>query len=295
MRRPFIRLVLTCSALATVLSACSTFDPDSQSPVAVYKNEEFSTTTTFSREYDASPDETCEAARRTLLSQGYLITQQKPEMVTGRKSFQPEKDSHVEIEFHVVCAASGADGKSATAFANAVQDRYIVKKNANSASLGVSAFGSLSLPFGASDDSLSKIGSETITGRNFYYRFFSLTAQYLDLVPKIPAATTNTTPVATTNTIPVATTNTIPVATTNTIPVATTNITPVATTNITPVATTNTIPVATTNITPVATTNTTPVATTNTTPVATTNTTPVATTTAAPPTAPDINLTPAEH
>ena len=53
------------------------------------------------------------------------------------------------------------------------------KSRANSASVGVSALGSLSLPFSSSTDSLVKIGSETIAKRSFYDSFFELLESYL--------------------------------------------------------------------------------------------------------------------
>ncbi|MEG1456591.1 MAG: DUF2242 domain-containing protein, partial [Comamonas sp.] len=53
------------------------------------------------------------------------------------------------------------------------------KKSANSASLGVGALGSLSLPFAASNDSMVKVGSETIAVDAFYENFFDLVKRFL--------------------------------------------------------------------------------------------------------------------
>ena len=135
-----------------------------------------STTTTHARSYAASPANTCEAARRALLSQGFVINAADAEHVKGRKNFQPDSQVHVEIELGVVCAPEGATGRKTIAFVNALQDRYALKKSNNSASVGVGAFGSLSLPFSSSDDSLVKVASETITAAPFYDRFFALGA-----------------------------------------------------------------------------------------------------------------------
>lgn len=174
MHRPTLALFLTL-----VLSACST------SPTrGVYSQEKFDSTETFAHSFEAPPAQTCEAARRTLLSQGYLIALATGEQVTARKSFQPGQDAHVEIEFHVVCAADGRTGRSAIAFANAVQDRYTPKKINNSASVGVGALGSLSVPLMSSDDALVRVASETISSVGFYERFFDLLGHYLsDVVP----------------------------------------------------------------------------------------------------------------
>jgi hypothetical protein len=107
-----------------------------------YEPEEFDSTTTHTRNYAATEAQTCEAARRALLSQGYMITAANADLVTGRKSFQPAAEVHVEVEFRVVCALEGGKGgratkatsKSTVAFATALQDRYGIKKVNNSAS-----------------------------------------------------------------------------------------------------------------------------------------------------------------
>ncbi|CAN5398080.1 hypothetical protein BH11PSE9_BH11PSE9_39100 [soil metagenome] len=156
---------------------------------ARFQPEQFGSTTTHSRNYPASEAMTCEAARRALLSQGYVITLADADHINGKKYFQPDAEVHVEIEFHVVCAPDGRRGKKTTAFVNALQDRYALKKSNNSASLGVGALGSLSVPFTSSDDSLVKVASETITNEPFYERFFALMQRYLsaDILDDAPA------------------------------------------------------------------------------------------------------------
>jgi hypothetical protein len=79
----------------------------------------------------------------------------------------------------VVCAEDGSAGHHATVFANALQDRYALKKTNNSASLGVGVLGSVSMPIGSSDDSMVKVASETVTAQKFYERFFTLVEQFL--------------------------------------------------------------------------------------------------------------------
>lgn len=148
----------------------------------VYDPEEFDSTTTHSRSYAATEAQTCEAARRALLSQGYLVTAANADLVTGRKSFQPANEVHVEVEFRVVCArdeaAKGGPRKS-IAFATALQDRYGMKKTNNAASVGVGVIGSLSLPFSSGDDAMIKVASETLTDERFYDRFYALLDRYL--------------------------------------------------------------------------------------------------------------------
>lgn len=156
-----------------------------------YEPEEFGSTTTHSRSYEATEAQTCEAARRALLSQGYLITASNADLVAGRKSFQPTNEVHVEVEFRVVCARDVTNGATPTrpgtiAFVSALQDRYSLKKTNNSASVGVGVIGSLSLPFSASDDALVKVASETLTDERFYDRFYALLERFL--APQDPGA-----------------------------------------------------------------------------------------------------------
>ncbi|MEF7614654.1 DUF2242 domain-containing protein [Aquincola sp. MAHUQ-54] len=150
--------------------------------------ETFQSDDTHARQYDATDAQACEAARRALLSQGYLVGTARTDFVNGRKNFQPERETHVEIDLRVVCAREGDQGETAVVFVSALQDRYTLKKSSSSASLGVGAIGSLSLPFSASDDSMVKVASETIADGSFYERFFALIDRYLERAGPPPVA-----------------------------------------------------------------------------------------------------------
>ncbi len=160
-------------SLAGLLTACG-------GPVRAFASqEEFSSTVTYSRLFDATAAQTCEAARRALLSQGYIISSAREDLIEGKKSFQPEPESHLQMEIRVVCAPDSPDGKVSLGFVTALQDVYALKKSNNSASLGVGAFGSVSLPFSSSNDAMVKVGSKTISTAAFYDRFFDLVKRYL--------------------------------------------------------------------------------------------------------------------
>ncbi|MBS0426259.1 MAG: DUF2242 domain-containing protein [Proteobacteria bacterium] len=161
---------------ALLLAACGSSGPR---PVKHYDPEAFDSTTTHTRTYGVAQGRTCEAARRALLSQGYLITTATAEQVIGRKNFQPEGEVHLEVEFRVVCANEQGDERGSIAFATAVQERYELKKVNSSASVGVGAIGSVSLPFNASNDAMVKVASQTLTDEGFYERFFTLIERYL--------------------------------------------------------------------------------------------------------------------
>ncbi|QPF71507.1 DUF2242 domain-containing protein [Roseateles sp. DAIF2] len=174
LRRSAACLIGLLSALA--LAGCAVLDSaaGSRPRKPVYQNERFQADETFSRLFDASLDETCEAARRALLSQGYVISQAGGGLVNGSKRFQPEGEVHVEISFNIVCVPDGRGEQLSTAYVSAQQDRYVLKKNPNSTSIGVSAIGSISMPLSSTQDSLVKVASETIPAGEFYDRFFAL-------------------------------------------------------------------------------------------------------------------------
>jgi hypothetical protein len=143
--------------------------------------EDFGSVTTYSRLFDATPVETCEASRRALLSQGYVISSSAKEMVEGSKNFQPEPESHLQMVVRVVCVPEADNGKVSLGFVTATQDTFSLRKTNNSASLGVGAIGSVSLPFSSTSESLVKVGSETIAKAAFYENFFDLVKRYLVL------------------------------------------------------------------------------------------------------------------
>ncbi|RQR35313.1 MULTISPECIES: DUF2242 domain-containing protein [unclassified Burkholderia] len=179
MHNRFRLFSVSCAlAAATVLAACSS------PPKPIYQQEQFDAASSpYAHTFRSKSDAACEAARRALLSQGYVVSSSRNDAVDGSKNFQPSNDMHVVIEFHVVCADANADGTSSIAYVNAVQDRYTLKKSNTSASVGLSVFGSLSLPIGSSDDALVKTASETIPAGVFYERFFNLVEHFLKIDP----------------------------------------------------------------------------------------------------------------
>ncbi|MDF9757893.1 hypothetical protein ACVWY1_003165 [Pseudomonas sp. TE6288] len=157
----------------------------SSKKAAVYEHENFDDSGTFSRTFASSEAGSCEAARRALLSQGYIITSSDANQVAGNKSFQQNAENHLQISFNITCVPDMSDKQRSTMFANALQDRYALKKSNTSASLGVGVLGSVSMPIGSTDDSMVKVASETVTAAQFYDRYFALVESYLPK-PKKP-------------------------------------------------------------------------------------------------------------
>ena len=78
------------AVMAALLSACSSGPSSSSKSALVYQTERFKADETYSRLFDGNATDTCEAARRALLSQGYVISAASKGLVTGAKRFQPE-------------------------------------------------------------------------------------------------------------------------------------------------------------------------------------------------------------
>lgn len=172
------RTLITTALLPLVLAGCGGRAADS-----TVLRETFDSGDTFSRTVDGKPAEACEAARRTLLSQGYAVARADDSTVEGNKNFQPRDDEHEQLVLRISCAPRGSQ---ALVFVSAVQDRYALKKSPTSASVGVGAIGSVSLPFGSNDDSLVKVASSTVVDAAFYKRFFERLQQYLPAAAAAP-------------------------------------------------------------------------------------------------------------
>lgn len=169
---------------ALLLAGCGALHtprPAEKAPI-----EAFDATDRFSRTVVQPPAAACQAARLALLSQGYLVSTVQNDELRGRKNFQPKADSHAEVEIHVVCAATGEPGSSSV-FVSALQEHYELKKSSNSASVGVPALASLSLPFSLGTDSMVKTASETIEAERFYDRFFEVLERYLGSPTALPS------------------------------------------------------------------------------------------------------------
>lgn len=168
-------VALACAT--ALLAGCAALPTGPQGPQA--PQEKFGSLATYSRLFDATPAQTCEASRRALLSQGYIINTSSAELVEGKKNFQPGSETHMQMVIRVVCVPESPTGKISLGFVTAIQDSFALRKTNNSASLGVGAIGSVSLPFSSSSESLVRVGSETITTDTFYESFFDLVRRYL--------------------------------------------------------------------------------------------------------------------
>lgn len=173
------RAHLPLLAIATLVSlaACGRGTKSERPP----SGETFGAEDTYSRIYKVGPASSCEAARRALLGQGYVIGRYSADGLEATKSFQPDAEVHTQLNVRATCVPQ-ADGGSIV-FVNAVQDRYALKTQANQASVGVSVLGSVSVPIGSSNANLVRVASNTVQNQDFYRRFFERVTFYLPNTP----------------------------------------------------------------------------------------------------------------
>ena len=148
-------------------------------PPPVHQAERFDGAASHARRHERSAEDVCEGARRALLSQGYLLQRNDRVVLVGGKYFQPDKGRHVELKLQITCVPDSAADHAASAYVTAWEDQYVVKKSTSASSVGVSAVGSISLPIGGSEDSLVKVGAQTVRDATFYERFHALVAQMM--------------------------------------------------------------------------------------------------------------------
>lgn len=153
-------LLLACAWLA----ACT-------SPPPVHLAERFDPQSPHQHFFRADREASCEAARRALLSQGYQIDQVKPDAIQATKFFQPDNEHSSTLQFSLVCVSAG---EGSVAYANARELRYALKAGSASAGLSLAGLGAISLPWGANNENLVKVGEATVTDPAFYTRFFGL-------------------------------------------------------------------------------------------------------------------------
>lgn len=174
------RIAKSCFALAIsiALAGCGLRGAKQEPPPS---GETFGADDTYSRTYSVAPGAACEASRRALLGQGYVIGKAGADAVEANKNFQLDAEIHTQLNVRVTCLAQ--DEGQAVVFVNAVQDRYALKTQSNSASVGVGVLGSVSLPVGSSGAALVKVASNTVQNQDFYSRFFDRVKYYLPAKP----------------------------------------------------------------------------------------------------------------
>lgn len=173
--------MLAAACAAALLSACAATEQlVSRTPeVPIYQRELFQPAAPYWRAYPADGVQICEGARQALMSQGYVVLGHSALSMSARKFFRPEHGVGVELAVQVTCVDKAGGNSAGVAYVTAWQDHFVTRKNANAASLGVNAVGSISVPLTAAEDTLVKVGVDMVSDAQFYDRFHALVGTML--------------------------------------------------------------------------------------------------------------------
>lgn len=153
-------LILTLISL--LLAACS-------GPRTFAQREEFRSDSRHSRDFSVEAKPVCEAARRVLLGDGYIVAESAGQNVTGAKEFQIEENRHAILRVYATC---GQRSGGSTLFLTATEEHFDVKTSRQSTSIGLPILSPISISNNSEVDNQVKILGETVTDRNFYERFY---------------------------------------------------------------------------------------------------------------------------
>ncbi|HXU93975.1 MAG TPA: DUF2242 domain-containing protein [Gallionella sp.] len=142
--------------------------------------EDFQSDLRHRRDFSAEPAPVCEAARRVLLGDGYIVAKSIDHDFIGTKEFPIEEDKHAILRLYVTC---GQRTGGSTLFVTATEEHFDVKASSESTSIGV-PLTPLSISSTREIDNQVKTRGETVTNRDFYERFYRAVQQELGASPK---------------------------------------------------------------------------------------------------------------
>ena len=157
MKSAFVALLVV-----QLLAACG--GPDSYA-----QREEFAAAARHRRDYAVAAAILCDAARRAMLGDGYVVTRSEDGRLFGGKEFQVDDNRHAILNLYVNCE-SRAGG--ATLFVTANEEHFDVKATRQSSSIGFPVLAPLYFGTLREADSQVKIRGETVTENAFYERYY---------------------------------------------------------------------------------------------------------------------------
>ena len=132
-------------------------------------NETFEPDARHRRDFAVAAAPLCDAARRAMLGDGYIVTRPEAQRLLAGKEFQVDDKQHAILTLHVSCEprASGS-----TLFATATEERFDVRTSRQSSSIGFPVLAPLYFGTVLEADQQVKTRGETVTQGAFYERFY---------------------------------------------------------------------------------------------------------------------------
>ena len=143
-------------------------------------NEEFSANDKYHRHFQTSPEALCDAARRALLSDGYLVNHADALRLVGGKEFQIEAQQHAIVNVYVNCDQRSG---GSILYVTATEEHFDVKSLSQSSSIGFPMVAPIYYGTQSESDAQVKTHGETVSEREFYERFYRAVQRELSPSP----------------------------------------------------------------------------------------------------------------
>jgi hypothetical protein len=138
-------------------------------PHGYAETEGFQSDSRYRRDFQVAVAPLCDAARRALLSDGYVVTKREGQSLSGGKEFQGEEKIHAILQVYVSCEQRAG---GSILFVTATEEHFDVKTSSESTLIGVPLLAPISFGTSSEADNQVKIRGETVTKRDFYERFY---------------------------------------------------------------------------------------------------------------------------
>jgi len=146
---------------------------------AYYRSEDFDSDARYQRDFALPASQVCEAARMTLLSQGYMVFPQVKDSnleLVGSKEFKGDENRHTVLLIHTTCMKVG---KESRIFATALESLFDVAENKEGTYIGVPFLTPITISSTSTSEAQLKLSGETVTDKNFYTKFFNSVSRAL--------------------------------------------------------------------------------------------------------------------
>ena len=132
------------------------------------------------RDFSVAATTLCDAARRVLLGDGYLVSRAENLSLVGAKEFQIEEQQHAILSVHANCEQRVG---GSTLYVTATEDHYDVKAIRQSSSIGFPMVAPIYYGTQSEANGQVKTHGETVGERGFYERFYRAVQRQLVATP----------------------------------------------------------------------------------------------------------------
>ena len=152
-------------------------------PPRYASNEEFASDARYHRDFSTNAAALCDAARRVLLGDGYLVNRSEDQSLVGGKEFQVEEQQHAILNVYVSCERRAG---GSTLYITATEEHFDVKATRQSSSIGFPMIAPIYYGTQSEANGQVKTRGETVAESGFYERFYRAVQRQLVASPPRP-------------------------------------------------------------------------------------------------------------